>query len=122
MVSYALSGNLTANPGDRIIRESQTIEEKAQQVAVDKYDITGNHIRIPTYFIFTYPNGETKALHHVRDAKKISDAIRMMHLEEEVDSNQNVDHHSNLNGLVSIVALSLLVLFVITLTILIGVF
>lgn len=61
---------LTSNLGDRIVKEPQTIEEKAKQIAVDKYDITGAHIKVPAYFIVNYPNGETKALHHVRDAKK----------------------------------------------------
>lgn len=34
--------NLTANPGDVIVDESQSIEEKAKQVAVDVPDITGD--------------------------------------------------------------------------------
>ena len=41
--------NLTANPGDVIADEPQTIEEKAQQVAVDAPDITGDWILILTY-------------------------------------------------------------------------
>jgi hypothetical protein len=35
-----------ANPGDKI-DPSATIEEKAQQVAVDAPDITGDHIKVP---------------------------------------------------------------------------
>jgi hypothetical protein len=39
------------------------------QVAVDSPDITGDWIKVATYFIVDYPNGETKALHHVKDAE-----------------------------------------------------
>ena len=74
--------NLTANPGDVIADKSQSIEEKAKQVAVDSPDITGDHIKVPTYFIVDYPNGERKALHHVRDAEKISDVIRQARIDE----------------------------------------
>lgn len=71
MVSDAIATkHLTANPRD-IIAQDKSIEEKAKQVAVDKYDITGSHIQVLTYFVFTYPNGETKALHHVRDSTEI---------------------------------------------------
>ena len=72
---------LTANPGDRI-DEDKTLMEKAQQVAVDAPDITGDHITVPTYFVVDYPNGERKALHHVRDAKEISDVIRQARMDE----------------------------------------
>ncbi len=73
----ALESNeaLTANPGDRI-DESKTLEEKAQQVAVDAPDITGDHIVVPTYFVVDEPDGTQKALHHVKDAEEISDVIR----------------------------------------------
>ena len=74
-------GNLTANPGDRI-DHSQSLEEKAQQVAVDAPDITGDHITVPTYFIVDEPNGEQKALHHVKDAEEISDVIRQARVDE----------------------------------------
>jgi hypothetical protein len=74
--------NLTANPGDRIADEPQTIEEKAKQVAVDAPDITGDHITVPTYFIVEEPNGEKKALHHVKDAEEISDVIRQARVDE----------------------------------------
>ena len=71
MVSHAIATkHPTANPRD-IIAKDKSIEEKAKQVAVDKYDITGSHIQVLTYFVFTYPNGETKALHHVRDSTEI---------------------------------------------------
>jgi hypothetical protein len=66
---------LTVNPGDRI-DESKTLEEKAQQVAVDAPDITGDHIVVPTYFVVDEPDGSQKALHHVKDAEEISDMIR----------------------------------------------
>lgn len=69
--------NLTVNPGDIVTDESKSIEQKAKQVAVDAPDITGDWIKVPTYFIVDYPNGERKALHHVRDAKQISDVIRL---------------------------------------------
>jgi hypothetical protein len=72
---------LTANPGDRI-DDSKTLEEKAQQVAVDAPDITGEHLVVPTYFVVNYPNGEQKALHHVKDAQAISDVIRQARLDE----------------------------------------
>jgi hypothetical protein len=74
--------NLTANPGDRISDEPQTIEEKAEQLAVDSPDITGDHIRVPTYFVVEEPDGEKKALHHVKDADEISDVIRQARVDE----------------------------------------
>jgi hypothetical protein len=124
MVSYAAMGTpLTVNAGDIIAKKPQTIEEKAKQIAVDKYDFTGAHIQVPTYFIVKYPNGETKALHHVRDAKRISDAIRQMHLEEEIPTFVNVsEHKSNLNGLVAVLGISMLILSLLTAAIAIGVF
>lgn len=75
--------NLTANPGDRIADHPQTIEEKAQQIAVDVPDITGDHIKVPTYFIVEYPDGEKEALHHVKDAEAISDVIRQARMDDE---------------------------------------
>jgi hypothetical protein len=74
--------NLTVNPGDRIADKPQTVEQKAKQVAVDSPDITGDWIKVPTYFIVEYPNGEKKALHHVWDAKKISDVVRLARVDE----------------------------------------
>lgn len=67
--------NMTVNPGDRI-DESKSLEEKAQQVAVDAPDITGDHIVVPTYFVVDEPDGSQKALHHVKDAEEISDVVR----------------------------------------------
>jgi hypothetical protein len=75
--------NLTANPGDRISDEPQSIEEKAQQLAVDSPDITGDHITVPTYFVVEEPDGEEKALHHVKDAEEISDVIRQARVDED---------------------------------------
>jgi hypothetical protein len=74
--------NLTVNPGDVIADKPQNIQEKAKQIAVDSPDITGDWIKVPTYFIVEYPNGEKKALHHVRDAKEISDVIRQARVDE----------------------------------------
>lgn len=75
--------NLTANPGDKIANEPQSVEEKAKQVAVDDVpDITGDRITVPTYFVVDEPNGEKKALHHVKDAEEISDVIRQARLDE----------------------------------------
>jgi hypothetical protein len=73
---------LTANPGDRIADEPQSLEEKAKQLAVDSPDITGDHIKVPTYFVVEYPDGRKKALHHVKDAEEISDVIRMARMDE----------------------------------------
>lgn len=75
--------NLTANPGDKIADESQSVEEKAQQKALDDVpDITGDRITVPTYFVVDEPNGEKKALHHVKDAEEISDVIRQARVDE----------------------------------------
>jgi hypothetical protein len=76
------SENPTINPGDRI-DASQTLQEKAQQVAVDTPDITGDHIVVPTYFVVDMPDGSQKALHHVKDAEEISDVIRQARVDEE---------------------------------------
>ncbi len=76
----------TANPGDRISDEPQTIEEKAQQLAVDHVpDITGDVVTVPTYFIVEEEDGEKKALHHVKDAEAISDMIRQARVDENGD-------------------------------------
>lgn len=74
--------SLTVNPGDRI-DESKTLQEKAQQVAVDAPDITGDHIVVPTYFVVDEPDGSQKALHHVKDAEEISDVIRQARVDED---------------------------------------
>lgn len=70
------------NPGDVISDKPQSIEEKSQQIAVDSPDITGDHITVPTYFVVDEPDGEEKALHHVKDAEEISDVIRQARVDE----------------------------------------
>lgn len=71
------------NPGDVISDEPQTLEEKSQQLAVDSPDITGDHIEVPAYVMVDEPDGEKKALHHVRDADEISDVIRQARVDED---------------------------------------
>jgi hypothetical protein len=73
---------MTVNPGDRI-DDSKSLEEKAQQVAVDAPDITGDHVVVPTYFVVDEPDGTQKALHHVKDAEEISDVIRQARTNEK---------------------------------------
>jgi hypothetical protein len=75
--------NRAVNPGDVIADKEQTVEEKSQQVAVDAPDITGDQIQVPTYFVVEESDGEEKALHHVKDAEEISDAIRQARVDEE---------------------------------------
>lgn len=71
------------NPGDQV-DESKSIDEKAQQVAVDAPDITGDHITVPTYFVAEdKETGEEEALHHVKDAEEISDVIRQARVDED---------------------------------------
>ncbi len=72
----------SVNPGDVISSENQSLEEKSQQLAVDSPDITGDHITVPTYFMVDEPDGEKKALHHVKDAEEISDVIRQARVDE----------------------------------------
>ncbi|MDF5729073.1 MAG: hypothetical protein PUP92_13855 [Rhizonema sp. PD38] len=73
----------SVNPGDVISEEPETVEEKSQQVAVDSPDITGDQITVPTYFVVDEPDGEQKALHHVKDAEEISDVIRQARVDED---------------------------------------
>ncbi|MBE9167247.1 hypothetical protein IQ238_06785 [Pleurocapsales cyanobacterium LEGE 06147] len=122
MVSHASNKKiLTVNPGDRIAPEPQTIEEKAKQIAVDNWDLTG-HDKIPTYFVINYPNGEVKALHHVRDARAISDAIRQMNLQEEEGTDRRANPPITSSGLIIVVGISCLILCLMTAIIAIGVF
>lgn len=74
--------NMTVNPGDVIDENKQSVQEKSKQVAVDSPDITGDHITVPTYFVVDEPDGEQKALHHVKDAEEISDVIRQARVDE----------------------------------------
>ena len=125
MFSQAIDGKiLTANPGDRISDKPQTIEEKAKQVAVDRYDITGDHIQIPTYFVVEYGDGEKEALHHVKDAEKISDIVRQMQLISQDESKQlKEEHHqgevSHSFGLIALIVVAFLLM---TGTMLVGIF
>lgn len=73
--------NRAVNLGD-VIDDSKTTEEKSKQVAVDAPDITGDHITVNTYVMVEEPDGEEKALHHVRDAEEISDVIRQARVDE----------------------------------------
>ncbi len=70
------------NPGDVIV-DNQSTEEKLQQLAVDSPDITGDHIEVPAYVEVTEPDGEKKALHHIKDAEEISDVIRQARVDED---------------------------------------
>ncbi len=72
----------SVNPGDVVSEEPETIEQKSEQLAVDSPDITGDHIKVPTYFVVDEPDGEKKALHHVKDAEEISDVIRQARVDE----------------------------------------
>ncbi|MGB7414300.1 MAG: hypothetical protein WA902_08835 [Thermosynechococcaceae cyanobacterium] len=74
--------SLAVNSGD-VIDNTKNLEEKAQQVAVDAPDITGDHEVVPTYFVVDQPNGEQEALHHVKDAEEISDVIRQARVNED---------------------------------------
>ena len=73
----------SVNPGDVISEEPETVQEKSKQVAVDSPDITGDQITVPTYFVVDEPDGEKKALHHVKDAEEISDVIRQARVDED---------------------------------------
>lgn len=70
------------NPGDRV-DGSQSLEEKAKQVAVNAPDVTGDHITVPTYFVVEGEEGDKEALHHVKDAEEISDVIRQARTDDE---------------------------------------
>ena len=72
----------TLNPGD-VRHPEKSVEEKAQQVAVDTADITGDRVVVPTYFVVDDPEEGQKALHHVDDAEEISDVIRQARVNEE---------------------------------------
>ncbi len=124
MVSYVIKGNPTVNPGDVIAKEPQTIEEKATQLAVDLHDITGAPVKVPAYFIVKYPNGETKALHHIKDAEEISDVIRQMKFYEQEETLEAAEmiRKSNLSGLLVVLGVSLVILFLFTIVIAIGIF
>ncbi|KJH73298.1 hypothetical protein [Aliterella atlantica] len=108
----------SCNPGDRIL-PNQTLEEKANQLAVDAPDITGDRITVPTYFIIEYPDGEKQALHHVKDAKKISSLIQQMALNESYIESKSAKqaHFINWTGMILLGGL-----LVLTVPILVGIF
>lgn len=73
----------TLNPGDKV-NESKSLDEKAQQVAVDAPDITGDNVTVPAYFVVEdKETKEKEALHHVKDAEKISDVVRQSRVDED---------------------------------------
>ncbi|MGF1536295.1 MAG: hypothetical protein ACFB4J_07410 [Elainellaceae cyanobacterium] len=78
----AQNPNSALNPGDRV-DGSQSLEEKAKQVAVNAPDVTGDHITVPTYFVVEGEEGDKEALHHVKDAEEISDVIREARTDDE---------------------------------------
>ncbi|MGV2830165.1 hypothetical protein [Myxosarcina sp. GI1(2024)] len=73
----------TANEGD-IIDESKSKEEKAEQVAVESWDIAGK-VETPAYFEVETEDGEKEELHHVKDAQEISDVVRQARTDEKGD-------------------------------------
>lgn len=72
---------LAVNEGD-IIEEDNSLEEKADKVAVESWDPAG-HVEVPTYFVAEGEDGEKEALHHVKDAEEISDVIRQARMDED---------------------------------------
>lgn len=73
----------TLNPGDKVADESQTVEEKADQVAVEYTDVTLEENVVPTYFVAEDEEGNKEALHHIKDAEEISDVIRQARTDED---------------------------------------
>jgi len=78
------NSNPTVNPGDQV-NEEKSLQEKAQQVAVNVGDIVGDRVVVPTYFVVDDPEEGKKALHHVKDAEEISDVIRQARVDESGD-------------------------------------
>ncbi len=81
------SESAAMNPGDRV-DSSKSLLEKAQQVAANVADITGEQVVVPTYFVTDEPDGSHRALHHVRDAEDISDVIRQARVDTETGDRQ----------------------------------
>lgn len=73
----------TANEGD-IIDKSKSKEEKAEQTAVESWDIAGK-VETPAYFEVENEDGEKEELHHIKDAQEISDVVRQARTDEEGD-------------------------------------
>lgn len=78
--------NSPLNPGD-VVEGDESKAEKSKKIAVDSPDITGDQIKVPTYFDVEEPDGEEKHLHHVKDAEEISDVIRQARVDEEGNRN-----------------------------------
>ena len=109
----------TVNPGDRILDNNQSVEEKSKQLAVHAPDITGDYLEVPTYFVVDYGGGEKKALHHVRDAQQISDVVRLLTFSQDNDDNLTASSHHTHNFTVILLIVGLCLA---TLPILIGIF
>lgn len=79
--------NSPLNPGDAVEGdESKSVDQKTEKIAVDSPDpVTGDQITVPTYFKVEEPDGENKALHHVKDAEEISDVVRQARVDEKGD-------------------------------------
>lgn len=76
-------GTQHINPGDKEAPPGTSVEEKGEKVAVAYDDALGNSVEVPTYFTVEGEEGEKKALHHVKDAEKISDVIREARTDED---------------------------------------
>lgn len=77
------AGTQHINPGDKEMSPDASVKEKGEKVAVACEDALGNPVEVPTYFTMEGEKGGEKALHHVKDAEKISGVIR----EARVDDN-----------------------------------
>lgn len=77
------------NPGDREAPPTTSAAEKGNKTAVAYEDALGNPIEVPTYFTVEGENAKgeqtEEALHHVKDAEKISDVIREARVDESGD-------------------------------------
>jgi hypothetical protein len=75
------------NPDHQVDQESLMAEGSLEQPekpdANATVDITGDHVKVPTYFVVDEPDGEEKALHHVKDAEEISDVIRQARTDQD---------------------------------------
>lgn len=76
-------GESHINPGDKEAPPGTPVEEKGEKVAVEYEDALGNDVEVPTYFVAEGEEGKKEALHHVKDAEKISDVIREARVDED---------------------------------------